>query len=122
MASSRHRSLQTSSITLPTSSGDRDFEIEFDAPGLSPTDVTHARPYLSFRVNPEGNTAVRVIAELNTEEIFTQTLGTDASRQMSEIFDHGVLTENGNELRFFVPNDDPGTVTVSDVIVTYTAA
>jgi hypothetical protein len=119
---SKHRSLQTSSTSLPTSNGDRDFEIEFNAPSLSSNDHVHTRPYVSFRANPNGNVGVRLQMELNDEEIFNQNLGTDASRNLVEIIDHGILRSQNNTLRVFVPNDEPGSITVSDVLVVYTAA
>jgi hypothetical protein len=118
---SNHRSLQTSSTTLPTSTGDRAHEIEFDAPNLSSTTSTHARPYLSYRVNP-GSETVRVQVLLNDVEIADQTIDSTVSRQFNEIFDHGVLEAADNTLRFFVPNNEPGSVTISDVIAVYTGA
>ena len=120
-----HRSLQTSSITLPTSSGDRDFEIDFDTPNLSTTTSTHARPFLSYRVNPGSDAGVHVLVELNGTEIVDQTIDTTVSRQFDEIFDHGVLrsgTGGANTLRVFVPNNEPGSVTVSDLIMVYPQA
>lgn len=117
-----HRSLQDSTTTLPTSSGDRDFEIDFDAPGLSSTNSTHARPYLSYRVNPGSDAGVHVLMELNNTTIVDQTIDTTVSRQFDEIFDHGVLETNDNTLRVFVPNNEPGSVTVSDLIMVYPEA
>jgi hypothetical protein len=119
---SKHRSLQTSSTSLPASNGDRDFEIDFNAPSLTTNDHVHGRPYVSFRANPNGSVGVRLQMELNGEEIYDQTLSTDASRNMVEIFDHGILQNQNNTLRIFVPNDEPGSITVSDVLVVYTAA
>ena len=120
---SKHRSLQDSSTTLPTSSGDRDFEIEFDAPSLTDNDSLHGRPYVSLpRANPSGTAGARLQMELNGEEIVDRTLTTDASRNLVEIFDHGILRNQGNTLRVFVPNDEPGSIEVSDVMVVYTAA
>jgi hypothetical protein len=119
---SKHRSLQTSSTTLPTSNGDRDFELEFNAPSLTTNDNIHGRPYVSYRANPNGDVGVRLQMELNGEEILDQTLSTDTSRNLVEIFDHGILTNQGNTLRVFVPNDEPGSITVSDILVVYTAA
>ncbi|MFC7496180.1 MULTISPECIES: hypothetical protein [unclassified Nocardioides] len=119
---SNHRSIQDSATTLPLAGGDRDFEVEFDAPDLSGTTSTHARPYLSYRANPGSNAGVRLMIELNGTEIVDQTLSTTASRTLTEIFEHGVLREDDNELRVFVPNNEPGSVTISDLVVTYSAA
>jgi hypothetical protein len=119
---SKHRSLQDSSTTLPTSNGDRDFEIDFNAPSLTTNDAVHGRPYVSYRANPNGSAGVRLQMELNGTEIVDQTLSTDASRNLVEIFDHGILRNQNNTLRVFVPNDEPGSITVSDVVVVYTAA
>ena len=118
---SSHRSIQDSTTTLPLSDGDRDFEQEFDAPGLSSSTSTHTRPYLSYRVNPGDDSGVRVVMELNGTEIVDQTIDTTVSRTFNEIFDHGILQANGNELRVFVPDNEPGTVSVSDLVVVYTA-
>jgi hypothetical protein len=119
---SSHRSIQDSTTTLPASNGDRDFEQAFDAPGLSSTTSTHARPYLSYRVNPGDDSGVRVVMELNGTEIVNQTIDTTVSRTFNEIFDHGILQASGNELRVFVPNDEPGTVQVQDLVMVYTSA
>ena len=119
---SKHRSLKDSSTRLPTSSGDRDFEIEFNAPSLTDNDSLHGRPYVSYRANPSGTAGVRLQMELNGEEIVDQTLTTDTSRNLVEIFDHGILRNQGNTLRVLVPNDEPGSIEVSDVMVVYTAA
>jgi hypothetical protein len=112
-----HRSIQDSDTSLPQSNGDRDFTQEFTAPGLN----QNTRPFLSYRVNPASDTAVRLQMELNGTEIVDQTLQSTVSRQLNEIFDHGVLVEGNNVLRVFVPNTDPGRVTVSDIILFYSA-
>lgn len=116
-----HRSIQDGTSTLPTSSGDRDVEIEFAAPGLSSTTSLHARPFLSYRMTPESED-VRVVIELNNVEVVDETFRSGVSRQLSEIFDHGILQSSGNTLRVFVPNDESGTANVSDLVVTYTSA
>ncbi len=114
---SKHRSLQDSTTTLPASNGDRDFTLEFSATGLN----RDTRPYLSYRVNPADDSGVRLQMELNDVEIVDQTIDTTVSRTFNEIFDHGVLKELGNELRIFVPNDEPGRLDVSDLIVVFSA-
>lgn len=110
-----HRSIQDSTTTLPTSNGDRDFTQEFDAPGLN----GETRPFLSYRVTPPDDSGVRLQIELNGTEIVDQVIDTTVSRTFNEIFDEGVLQTSGNELRVFVPNDEPGSVTVSDLIMVY---
>ena len=117
---SKHRSLQTSSTTLPTSNGDRDFELEFNAPNLTGNDNIHGRPYVSYRANPNSDAGVRLQMELNEVEILDQRLSTDASRNLVEIFDHGILRNQDNTLRVFVPDDEPGSIEVSDILVVYT--
>lgn len=119
---SSHRSIQGSSTTLPQSNGDRDIDHEFDAPGLSSSTSVHARPYLSYRVNPGDDSGVKVIIEVNDTEVVNQTIDTTVSRQFDQIFDHGVLEASGNKLRVFVPDDEPGSVVVSDLVVVYTSA
>ncbi len=117
---SKHRSLQTSATNLPTSNGDRDFELEFNAPNLTTNDNIHGRPYVSYRANPKGDVGVRLQMELNEVEILDQRLSTDTSRNLVEIIDHGILTNQGNTLRVFVPDDEPGSIEVSDILVVYT--
>lgn len=123
--SSNHRSLQDGTITLPTSSGDRDFEINFDVPGLSGSTSTHTRPYLSYRVAPLGSSGTHLVMELNGTEIVDLSYNTTVNRTMTEIFEHGVLkagTGGVNKLRVFVPDDEPGAAQVCELIVTYTDA
>lgn len=117
-----HRSVQDTTTTLPQPNGDRDFELEFDAPGLSSTTSTHARPYLSYRVNPGDDSGVRLVIELNGSSVVDQTIDTTVSRTFNEIFDHGILRANDNELRVLVPDDERGTASVSDFVVVYTSA
>jgi len=117
-----HRSIQDSTTTLPQTNGDRDFDQDFDAPGLSSSTSTHSRPFLSYRVNPGSDAGVRVVMELNGVSIVDQVIDTTVSRTFNEIFDHGVLRTTGNELRVFVPDSEPGSVTVSDLVMVYTAA
>lgn len=112
-----HLSLQDSTTTLPASNGDRDFTKEFDAPGLN----GFTRPFLSYRVNPFDDSGVRLQMELNGTSIVDQTIDTTISRSFNEIFDEGVLQESDNELRIFVPNDEPGSLEVSDLIMVYPA-
>jgi hypothetical protein len=45
--------------------------------------------------------------ELNGAEIVDNTLQSTVSRQLNEIFDHGVLVEGNNVLRVFVPHTAP---------------
>jgi len=123
--SSNHRSLQDGTTTLPTSSGDRDFEITFDVPGLSSSTFVHTRPYLSYRVAPVGSSGTRLVMELNGTEIVDLSYNTTVNRTMTEIFDHGVLragTGGVNTLRVFVPDDEPGSAQICELIVTYTDA
>jgi hypothetical protein len=119
---SAHRSIWDSTFTLPDSSGDRDNEFNFDAPGLSSATATHARPYFSYRVNPVGNVDVHVQVELNGTLIVDQTIDSTVSRTFNEIVGHGILRSRNNELRVFVPNNEPGSVIVSDLIMVYTEA
>ena len=73
-------------------------------------------------MNPGSDAGVRVQIELNGTEIVDQTIDTTVSRTFNEIFDHGVLVGTDNKLRIFVPNNEPGSVTVSDLVMVYTAA
>ena len=57
---------------------------------------------------------------MNGTTIVGQSLSGSVSRTFNQVFEHGLLEESANELRIFVPADKPGSVTVSDLIVTYT--
>lgn len=112
-----HRSIQDSVTELPQPNGDRDFEQDFDAPGLN----GDTRPFLSYRVNPGDDSGVRLQIELNGTTVVDQTIDTTVSRTFNEIFDEGVLRARGNTLRVLVPNDEPGNLQISDLIMVYPA-
>ena len=50
-----------------------------------------------------------------------QTLHDRLSRTFNEVFELDILEDEGNELRVFVPDDEPGSATISNIIVFYTA-
>ena len=115
---SAHLSIQDSVSTLPASNGDRDYEQEFDAPGLT----GGPRPYLLYKANPASGRSVQLQMQLNGVTIVNQSLDTDVSRSFHEIFDEGVLRAQDNTLRVLVPNSDPGSVEVSDLVLVYATA
>ena len=84
MTTSNHRSLQDTTKRVPSSTGDRGFEITFDAPGLSSTTSTHARPYPSYRVAPIGDSGTQLVIELNQTEIVNLSYNTTVNRTMTE--------------------------------------
>ena len=57
---------------------------------------------------PPGAYPRFVNARPETAQILDQRLSTDTSRNLVEIFDHGILTNQGNTLRVYVPDDEPG--------------
>ena len=118
---STHRVIQSAEVRLPTSDGDRDFTVEFDAPLRSYGNEAPARPYLSYRVNPSDDELVHLVISMNGTEIGDQILGGNVARSYDQVFPHDVLYTEGNVLRVFVPDDRPGSVLVSDVIVIYTS-
>jgi len=111
-----YRDILDSTTPLPASNGDRDVTLDFSAPGL----IGGTRPYVSYRVTPSG--PVELLIELNGTLIVHDTFQSGTSRVMNEIFPEGVLRTSGNELRVFVPDDESGSLTFSDVIVTYPVA
>ena len=78
-------------------------------------------PFLSYRVKPIGEGPVRVTFTLNGERVVDQTLHDRLSRTFNEVFELDILEDEGDELRVFVPDDEPGSATISNIIVFYTA-
>lgn len=105
-----------STTPLPASNGDRDVTFDFSAPGL----IGGTRPYVSYRVTPTGPVELKI--ELNGTLIVHDTFQSGTSRVMNEIFPEGVLRSSGNELRVFVPDDETGSLTFSDLMVTHPVA
>lgn len=115
-----HRSVQDTTTTFPVpGTADRDVEFIFDAPNLSPSTRRDDRPYLCYTVNPVSAAAVNLVIELNGSEIVNETFTSSMKRTLVEIFDRSLLVANDNELRVFVPL--AGSMSVSDLIVTYTS-
>lgn len=115
-----HRSIQDNTTSFPVpGTGDRDVEFVFDAPNLSASTRRDDRPYLSYTANPASNAAVNLVIELNGTAIVDETFTSSMKRTLVEIFDRSLLVANDNELRVFVPT--AGSMSVSDLIVTYTS-
>lgn len=118
---SRYRIIQADQITLPRGSGDRDVEIDFEAPMLTSTSQESPanRPFISYRINLQGRDPARLVLRLNGDEIVDQTLTDSSARCFHQVIGHGALrTENTLVIR--VPDDQPGTLVISDVLVVYT--
>lgn len=118
---STHRVIHSAEITLPKANGDRDFTAEFDAPYLDPDGGAQTRPYLSYRVNPSDEARVHLLISVNGTTIVDQTLERDIGRSFNQVFAHELLRSDGNDLRVFVPSDEPGELIVSDLLVVYTS-
>jgi len=111
-----HISIEDSTHTLPDpDNGDIDFTQQFNAPGLN----RNARPFLSYRVNPSGQ-SVSLHIDLTGTRIVDETFNTDPVRSLNEIFDHGVLLEQGNILTV-TRQAGPGSLGISDIIICYSA-
>lgn len=117
---SRHRVLRTDAVRLPKENGDRDFTVDFVAPGLATTSAPE-RPFLSYRVKPGEQHLVRLKISINGASVVDQTLSDPVSRTFTTAVDVGVVDPGDNELRVFVPADPPGSVVVSDLIIVYSA-
>jgi len=109
-----HVSIQDSTTHLPDGL-DNDVTKTFDAPGLN----TATRPFLSYRVQPDGG-SVTLQMDLNGNRIVDTTFGNDVSRSLNEIIDNGFAVEADNEL-VIRRQAGPGTVDVSDIIFVYSA-
>lgn len=118
---STHRVIHSAETTLPRHNGDRDITAEFDAPDISWQTTAQTRPYLCYRVHPEDSERVHLVMRLNGEVVVDQTLADRFSRSYHQVIEHGLLNGVDNELRVLVPSDEPGSVTVSDILVVYTS-
>jgi len=116
--SSTHRSLQEGSLDFPDSVGSREFRVEFDAPGLTGDHRRDRRPYLSYQATPTS-LPVNVQISINGTRVVNETFRSTPSRTMTQIFDHEILTEADNVLEVLVPSTEPGSVTLSQLIVMY---
>lgn len=118
--SSTHRSMQQGDLLFPSSTGDRDFSVEFATPGLTDDFRRDRRPYISYQADPSSDERVRVEMSINQTPVVAQTFLSPQSRTMTQIFEHGVLNETSpNELIVTVPNSEPGSVTVSQIVLVY---
>jgi hypothetical protein len=117
---SKHRVLRTDAVRLPRENGDRDYTVDFVAPGLASTSAPE-RPILSYRVKPGEEHLVRLKISINGADVVDQTLSDPVSRTFNAAVDVGVIDRGDNELRVFVPADPPGSVVVSDLILLYSA-
>jgi hypothetical protein len=109
-----HVSIQDSTTHLPDGL-DNDVTKTFDAPGLN----TDTRPFLSYRVQPDGG-SVTLQMDLNGNRIVDTTFGNDILRSLNEVIDNGFAVEADNEL-VIRRQAGPGSVDVSDIIFVYSA-
>jgi len=109
-----HVSIQDSTTHLPDGL-DNDVTKTFDAPGLN----NNARPFLSYKVSPDGGN-VTLQMDLNGTNIVDTTFGNETTRSLNEIIDNGTAVETDNEL-VIRRQAGPGTLDVSDIIFVYSA-
>ncbi len=110
-----HVSIQDGTFTLPTSVGGNSFSRTFDARGLN----NNVRPFLSYRVNSNGG-SVQLHIFLNGIIIVNDTFNSEPVSSLNEIFDTGVLRAVGNNMTV-IRNAGPGSCTISDIIICYSA-
>jgi hypothetical protein len=116
--SSTHRSLQEGSVAFPASNGDRDFRVEFDTPALTGDFRRDRRPYISYMASPASE-PVHLEISINETRVVNETFRSTPSRTMTQIIEHGVLKEDGNVLEVLVPDTEPGSLTVSNIVLVY---
>jgi hypothetical protein len=116
--SSTHRSIQQGSLPFPASNGVRDFRAEFDAPGLTGDFRRDRRPYISYMASPSSE-PVHLEISINETRVVNETFRSTQSRTMTQIIEHDVLNKEDNVLEVLVPNSEPGSVTISNIIVVY---
>jgi hypothetical protein len=116
--SSTHRSVQQASLPFPATNGDRDFRAEFDAPALTGDFRRDRRPYISYMASPSSE-PVHLEISINDTRVVNETFRSTSSRTMTQIIEHGVLKKDGNILEVLVPDSEPGSVTISNIVVVY---
>jgi hypothetical protein len=79
------------------------------------------RPYISYMESPFSEEPVHVEISINETRVVNETFRSTPSRTMTQIFDHGVLNETGNVLEVLVPDSEPGSVTISQIILVHSA-
>jgi hypothetical protein len=121
MTTTRHVSIEDSTHELPANNGDIDFDQVFDAPGVNSAN----RPFLSYRVNPDGD-QVSLQITLNATDtvpgtvIVNETFDPGPARSLNEVFDSGLLREQDNTLTVS-RSAGPGSLRISDLIMVYSA-
>lgn len=117
--SSHHRVVQAETLTLPRANGDRDTEtdffISFDAKLDSPDDG----PYLLYRVNLQGEEPVHLVMRINGDAVVDQVVRDPKMQTFHEVFGHDTLRIGENTLVIRVPDDQPGAIVISNVVVVF---
>lgn len=107
--------VQDTSVTLPATNGDIDFDYpQFEAPAVA----ADKRSVLAFRVNPTGTATLRVT--LNGTTLLTQTFDTEPQRGWHEVVPSNVLSAAGNVLTI-TKTGGSGSLDVSDVYLMFQA-
>lgn len=116
-----HTIVRAEPLTLPRGGGDRDSEIEFwvtfDASLSSPDE----RPYLLYRVNLQGDEPVHLVLRINGDEIVDQVIRDTNMLSFHKVIDADVVRIGDNTLVVRVPDDQQGTIVLSDVILVHSA-
>jgi hypothetical protein len=81
----------------------------------APNVDTGSPAILAFRVNPDGKVTLQM--RLNNTVVLRQTFDTDPERVWHEVFSAGDLRAADNELTVSIGSNDPGKVTVADIVL-----
>lgn len=103
-----------SAITIPNSLGINDHHYQ----GIQAPGVDRGRSgVLFFRVNPDGSSQLRI--RLNSTVVFDISLVEGPLRTLNEIIPGSAIQAADNELTVSVTGS--GNVTISDIVILYTA-
>lgn len=114
---SLHVVVESEKIHLPRSNGDRDIEIDFQADW--PESGPDIHPYLLYRVNLEGGEPAHLVIRINSREVVDQVVRDAMVQSFHKVFGGTVLSPGGNTLMIRIPDDEPGSLIISDLVVVY---
>ena len=117
--SSLHRIVRAEALTLPRGNGDRDTEIEFFVSVDANLKAPDKRPLLLYRVNLQGDEPVHLVMRINGDAVADHVVRDTYMQTFHEVLDDDTLRTGGNTLVIRVPDDQPGTVVVSQVVVVF---
>lgn len=119
VTASAHVVVRADKLILPAPNGDRDTEIDFFVSyDLEPSGSSR-RPYLLYRINPQDDEAVHLVIRINGELVVDQVLRDPAAQSFHAVFENDALHVGENTIVIRIPDDQPGAVAISDIVVVH---